>query len=71
LDATLVGDPTPVAVKLSALTGKGGVNVNLKNGMPGGSKGELGFLLTFNALTQPVGQQHLINWELVPLILEP
>ncbi len=71
LDATLVSDPTPVAVKLSALTGKGGVNVNLKNGMPGGSKGELGFLLTFNALTQPVGQQHLINWELVPLILEP
>ena len=71
LDATLVGDPTPVAVKMSALTGKGGVNVNLKNGMPGGSKGELGFLLTFNALTQPVGQQHLIKWELVPLILEP
>jgi hypothetical protein len=70
LDATLVGDPTPVAVKLSALTGKGGVNVNLKNGMPGGSKGELGFLLTFNALTQPVEQRHQIVWELVPLISE-
>lgn len=70
LEVTLVSDPTPVAVKLSALTGKGGLNVNLKNGMPGGSKGELGFLLTFNALTQPVEQRHVIHWELVPLIPE-
>ena len=69
LEATLVGDPTPVAVKLSALTGKGSANANLSTGMPGGSTGELGFLLTFNALTQPVGQQHLLNWELVPLVL--
>ncbi len=31
--------------------------------------GEPGLLLTFDALPQPVGQQHLINWEFVPLTL--
>lgn len=67
LAAQLVGDPTPVAAVLSELTGHGSSSV--ENGLPGAGKGELSFLLTFQALTQPVVQHHGLQWELVPLPL--
>jgi hypothetical protein len=66
LNATLVGDPTPVSVVLSELTGTGTTSVG-KNGLPGVAKGELGYLVTFNALTQPVAQRHQVIWELTPI----
>lgn len=66
LDATLVGDPTPVAVVLSEL--KGGGSTSLAKGLPGAGKGGMSYLLTFQALTQPVVQRHTLDWELTPLI---
>lgn len=66
LNATLVGDPTPVAVVLSELTGSG--STSQAKGMPGTGKGELAFTLTFQALTQPVVQRHILTWELTPLL---
>ncbi len=65
LAATLVGDPTPVAAVLTELTGQGTTSV--KGGLPGPGKGDLTFLLTFQALTQPVVQHHSLQWELSPL----
>lgn len=66
LNATLVGDPTPVSVVLSELTGSGGTSI--ANGLPGAGKGELAFTVTFQALTQPVLQRHTLAWELTPLL---
>jgi hypothetical protein len=66
LNATLVGDPTPVAVVLSELTGTG--TTNQTKGMPGPATGELSFKLTFQALTQPVVQRHTLSWELTPML---
>lgn len=66
LNATLVGDPTPVSVVLSNLTGSGGTGV--ADGLPGPAKGDLAFTLTFQALTQPVLQRHTLAWELTPLL---
>ncbi len=66
LSANLMGDPTPVAAVLTELTGAGSTSV--KDGLPGAGKGELGFLLTFQALTQPVVQRHRLQWELTPLL---
>lgn len=65
LRVTLVGDPTPVSAVLSGLTGKGGTSVT--NGLPGAGKGELVFLLDFQALTQPVQQRHTLVWDLTPI----
>ncbi|HEX3134774.1 MAG TPA: hypothetical protein VHX44_14500, partial [Planctomycetota bacterium] len=66
LNATLVGDPTPVSAVLSDLTGSGSTSITTK-GMPGAGKGELAFSLAFQALTQPVVQKHTLTWELTPL----
>lgn len=62
LDGTLLQDPTPVSVSLSALTGNG--ESVLANGLPGSSRGEMRFILTLNALTQPVAQRHQLVWTL-------
>lgn len=79
LAATLVGDPTPVSAVLSELSGSGSTSIITTGkdlaadqnttgvGLPGPGKGELLFLLTFQALTQPVVQKHTLNWELTPL----
>lgn len=66
LNATLVGEPTPVAAVLSELTGTGSAAVG-SNGLPGAAKGDLAFSVTFQALTQPVVQRHTLVWELTPL----
>lgn len=66
LQATLVGDPTPVAVVLSELTGAG--STSLAKGLPGAGKGELSYLVTFQALTQPGAQRHTLVWDLTPLL---
>lgn len=66
LNTTLVGEPTPVAAVLSELTGTGNTSVG-SNGLPGAAKGDLAFLVTFQALTQPVVQRHTLAWELTPL----
>lgn len=66
LATTLVGDPTPVAAVLSELRGSGSTSVD--GGLPGGGKGELTFLVNFQALTQPVAQRHTLTWELTPLL---
>jgi hypothetical protein len=66
LNATLVGDPTPVSAVLSELTGSGNAAVG-SNGLPGAAKGDLAFQVAFQALTQPVIQRHSMVWELTPL----
>lgn len=72
LNAALVGDPTPVAVTLSDLKGGGTTNIlptgAIGAGMPGNAKGDLSFVATFQALTQPVTQRHTLSWELTPLL---
>jgi hypothetical protein len=66
LSVKLVPDPTPVETTLSELGGSGRIAQN--DGLPGESKGEVLFTLTFNALTQPVAQRHRLQWRLDPLI---
>ncbi len=66
LQATLVGDPTPVSAVLSDLHGSGTTTVD--GGLPGSGKGELAFSVSFQALTQPVAQRHTLTWELTPLL---
>ncbi len=67
LQATLVGDPTPVVAALSELTGSGSASIIPDKGLPGAGKGSISFQLTFQALTQPVTQHHTLSWELTPL----
>jgi hypothetical protein len=63
LSATLLSDPTPLAVTLSNLTGKG--DIRLAKGYPAAINGELSFDLDAVALTQPVTQKQRITWSLV------
>jgi hypothetical protein len=62
IDGTLLQDPTPVSVTLSALTGSG--DAVLTNGLPGSCRGDMSFILTLSALTQPVVQHHQLTWSL-------
>jgi hypothetical protein len=67
LQATLLQDPTPVAVTLTNVAGTGVRTI--KDGIPGAGNGTLSFDLVFGALTQAVTQRHVVSWELTPLIL--
>lgn len=62
LDGELVKDPTPVTARLAELAGSG--RMELKDGVPQASGGDLRFTLTLNALTQPVIQRHQLTWSL-------
>jgi hypothetical protein len=62
LDGRLLKDPTPVTVSLSALDGKG--RVQLKDGLPGTASCDLRFVATYNALTQPALIRQRIQWNL-------
>jgi hypothetical protein len=62
LDGALFSDPTPVTASVSAVSG-GGETV-LRGGLPSTSSGELRFVVTLSALTQPVVQRHHLSWTL-------
>jgi hypothetical protein len=62
LDGTLLSDPTPVTASVSMVDGGG--TTALRGGLPFTSSGELRFLVTLSALTQPVVQRHHLSWTL-------
>ena len=65
LAGELIKDPTPVTARLTELAGNG--LVELKQGIPHATSGDLRFLLTLNALTQPVVQHHQLTWSLTQI----
>jgi hypothetical protein len=62
LDGVLISDPTPVTASVSMISGSG--ETALRGGLPFTSSGELRFLVTLSALTQPVVQHHHLSWTL-------
>ncbi len=62
LDGTLLLDPTPVTVSISELAGGG--ECSPRGGLPFTTGGELRYLITYSALTQPVVQRHQLRWSL-------
>ncbi len=67
LQASILPDPTPVAVTVNQVAGSGSRSIT--DGVPGPGNGKLSFELVFQALTQPVIQRHSVLWELTPLPL--
>jgi hypothetical protein len=65
ITATLLTDPTPLSVTINELTGQG--TRDITDGVPGKANGTMSFKMQFQALTQPVVQEHIVQWELVPL----
>lgn len=64
MGAHLLADPTPLDVTVTALLGKG--SIQLDQGYPGSSKGQMDFVLAVDALTQGVVQKHHVEWSLSP-----
>ena len=62
-------DPTPVQVRLSALEGKG--QSVFSQGILEQVRGEIAMTLSGSALTQPVEQQHAIQWQMALLTRTP
>jgi hypothetical protein len=61
--ALLAKDPSPVTATVSQAGGEGRLVVGA-DGWPKVASGTLTFTLAVNALTQPVSQQHRIQWQL-------
>jgi hypothetical protein len=68
MTAQLLADPTPVAVTVTALSGKGRAQTD--RGYPGASQGAMDFTLAVQALTQGVEQKHHLEWTLSPIAQE-
>lgn len=58
---TIATDPTPITATLTELKGGGTV---APGAVPQETRGQLDYTLRFNALTQPVDQQHRLRWRL-------
>jgi hypothetical protein len=56
---------TPVTMTLNELNGTG--SVSTEAGLPGKAGGEMTFVMSSQALTQPVVLRYTLAWELVPL----
>lgn len=57
----LATDPAPITAAVADLTGTGTVAAGV---VPQETRGEMNYLLRFNALTQPVEQKHRLRWRL-------
>ncbi len=62
LDLAMGREPVAVAGAVTAVVGKG--SVAPANGAPGAAEGELAFVLTLTALTQPVVEKQVLHWRL-------